>query len=167
MQTPTEPPSSFGKWVIRLSSGDRVFPTPAEMLKAYQRGELTDRKFLYHPTARAWTIADFDSLSVCIRCGHIGSPKAQTKTNGCLAAALFLFFVIPGIIYLVWAETSKSKHCRNCDAVDTLVPLTSPNAIALLGGTASQQAPRKRCRSCGGLYDAGASRCGCGAAIHS
>ena len=47
---------------------------------------------------------------------------------------LFLFFFIPGLIYLVWGMGAKAKvYCLRCHAENATVPITTEAAESLLG----------------------------------
>lgn len=104
-----------------------------------------DRKVLsstmiYRPGAAAWqraseipelsgiVYAAFAS-SVCRACGNRGEPVFRSKANGCVAVALLFFFIVPGIIYLIWAATTESDRvCPYCQSVNTMIPVNSPFA---------------------------------------
>jgi hypothetical protein len=61
---------------------------------------------------------------VCTRCGSVGAPKRYTPGSFGVELLLFLFFIIPGLIYGIWRLTARTWVCRVCLA-DTLVPLNS------------------------------------------
>lgn len=46
---------------------------------------------------------------VCTACYKVCSPVRQGAGSGCVALLLWLFFVIPGLIYTVWMMTKPSK----------------------------------------------------------
>ena len=62
---------------------------------------------------------------ICSSCGTIGNPKSFTRGSILIEIILWLCFIIPGLIYSIWRQTTKIKACRHCKA-ETLVPLNSP-----------------------------------------
>jgi uncharacterized protein (DUF983 family) len=107
---------------------------------------------------------------LCKNCGNQMRPNVTSKLNGCFFIVLLLFFVIPGILYLVWAGTQKVSTCPKCKATDCFVPLDAPEAqrmqrqesanpdAALTGGRVERPCPwcaeqilaaAKVCKHCG------------------
>jgi len=66
----------------------------------------------------------------CVKCGYKGKPKLITKGSIGLEIVLWLFFLIPGLIYSIWRHTSRYRGCLKCK--DTMIPLDSPVAQKLL-----------------------------------
>lgn len=62
---------------------------------------------------------------ICSACGHIGSSKTAIKGNGLIEIVLWLFFIIPGLIYSIWRSSSRYKVCKKCGSTN-LIPLDSP-----------------------------------------
>lgn len=62
---------------------------------------------------------------ICSQCGHIGSSQTAIKGNFTIEIVLWLFFIIPGLIYSVWRSSSRHKVCPKCGG-STLIPLDSP-----------------------------------------
>lgn len=62
---------------------------------------------------------------VCLNCGTVGKPKTKVKGNLLIEIALWLLFLIPGIIYSLWRSGKAYKSCRACGS-ESLVPLDSP-----------------------------------------
>lgn len=57
-----------------------------------------------------------DILIKCPRCGFEGDPKEFLSAySGCLSVVLFLLFIIPWIIYFIWAK-GKVK-CPKCGKI--------------------------------------------------
>jgi hypothetical protein len=62
---------------------------------------------------------------------------------------LFLFFIVPGVIYGIWRLAARKDVCASCLS-DSLVPINSP-----MGRTLANRAPRPGvsgasfCASCG------------------
>ena len=70
------------------------------------------------------------SQLICPNCGTIGNPKKHTKGSFIIEIVLWLFFIIPGVIYSFWRLTTRKKKCRSCGA-ENMVPLNSPVGIKL------------------------------------
>lgn len=67
---------------------------------------------------------------VCTRCGHVGSTGTETPGNLLIEIILWLFFLIPGLIYSIWRISKRHHVCRSCGVGAGLIPATSPNAGA-------------------------------------
>ena len=65
------------------------------------------------------------SQLICLNCGTVGAPKTVTKGSFLVEIILWLFFIIPGIIYSIWRLTTRAKACCSCGA-ENMVPLNSP-----------------------------------------
>lgn len=62
---------------------------------------------------------------VCALCGSAGSPKYRYRGSILIEIILWCFFLIPGLIYSVWRQTSKEKVCRKCGS-PSMIPANSP-----------------------------------------
>lgn len=67
---------------------------------------------------------------ICSNCGTIGKPKTVTKGSIWIEIILWLFLIIPGIIYSIWRLTTRAKVCPSCGA-EKMIPLDSPMGIRL------------------------------------
>jgi len=65
------------------------------------------------------------SLLICSNCGTVGTPKTITKGSFLIELVLWLFFILPGLIYTIWRLASRVKGCNSCGA-ENMVPLDSP-----------------------------------------
>lgn len=65
----------------------------------------------------------------CTSCGHEGKGRTRTRGSLLIEIVLWLCFLIPGLIYSIWRQSSKYKACARCGA-STLVPVNSPVAKA-------------------------------------
>jgi hypothetical protein len=65
------------------------------------------------------------SKLICSNCGTIGKPKTITKGSILIEIALWLCFLIPGLIYSIWRHTTRTNGCRSCSGAN-LIPLNSP-----------------------------------------
>ncbi len=72
---------------------------------------------------------------LCKNCGNQVRPNVSSKLNGCFFIVLLCFFIIPGILYLVWAGTQRVYTCPKCKAQNSMVPLTAPEAQRILSSS--------------------------------
>jgi len=63
---------------------------------------------------------------LCVKCGYKGKPKLITKGNIGTEILLWIFFLIPGLIYSIWRHASRYRGCPECK--ETMIPLDSPVA---------------------------------------
>ena len=77
---------------------------------------------------------------VCTQCGYVGKPKGAIKGNGAIEIILWLFFIIPGLIYSIWRSSSRHKICPQCKS-PSLIPIDSPRAkkVMLENGMTDQE----------------------------
>ncbi|HAK87902.1 MAG: hypothetical protein A2X55_12465 [Nitrospirae bacterium GWB2_47_37] len=62
---------------------------------------------------------------VCTSCGFTGESSAVTKGSIGTELVLWLFFLIPGLIYSIWRLSSKYEACPKCKQ-NTIIPIDSP-----------------------------------------
>lgn len=70
----------------------------------------------------------------CPHCGAVGYPKRKARGSFGVELALWLCFLLPGIIYSVWRGTTKYLACPECGSPG-VIPLDSPRAREALRGT--------------------------------
>ena len=68
---------------------------------------------------------------ICPRCGSHGPEKVVTPGSFLIELALWLFFLLPGLIYSIWRLTARKKVCSSCGA-DGLIPVDTPRGQQLL-----------------------------------
>lgn len=68
---------------------------------------------------------------ICPNCGFSGCTKTITKGSFSVELILWLFFLLPGVIYSVWRLASRYEGCPSCGAAN-LVPVNSPRGKQLL-----------------------------------
>lgn len=68
---------------------------------------------------------------ICSACGHVGSSKTAIKGSMGVEILLFIFFIIPGVIYSIWRSSSRYRTCSSCGSTN-LIPLNSPVGKKLL-----------------------------------
>jgi len=62
---------------------------------------------------------------VCTSCGTIGQTKRLTPGSFWVELALFLFLIIPGVIYGIWHLAGRKLVCAVCGSAN-LVPIDTP-----------------------------------------
>lgn len=70
-------------------------------------------------------------LSICGQCGSVGKPKKTAGGSFIVELALWLCFIVPGLIYSLWRVSTKRPTCRSCGAIYTMVPLHTPRGRQL------------------------------------
>jgi len=50
----------------------------------------------------------------CPNCETVGNPKVKNKGSGFVLIFLFLFFIIPGLFYLVYMLSGRIYSCKVC-----------------------------------------------------
>ncbi|HEU0080601.1 MAG TPA: hypothetical protein VFQ72_01060 [Candidatus Paceibacterota bacterium] len=78
-------------------------------------------------------------ILICTQCGHVGKPVYATKGSFGIEMLLWLFFLVPGLIYSIWRLSSKTNVCEQCKS-PSLIPVTSPNAKSIFESTGQNQA---------------------------
>ena len=59
-------------------------------------------------------------------CGYQGKLKKKFAGNSGIELVLYLFFIIPGLIYSSWRSSAATMGCPKCQS--TMIPLDSPVA---------------------------------------
>ncbi len=60
----------------------------------------------------------------CKNCGSKGIPINNTPGSFFIEVVLWLFLIIPGIIYTLWRLTSRKKVCPHCKSPN-IIPTNS------------------------------------------
>jgi predicted RNA-binding Zn-ribbon protein involved in translation (DUF1610 family) len=68
---------------------------------------------------------------ICGNCGYIGKTKKATKGSFWIELALWLFLILPGLIYSIWRITSRHFICPTCGSPE-LIPVDSPRGKKLI-----------------------------------
>ena len=58
----------------------------------------------------------------CKLCGHKGAAKNYTPGSILIELILWLFFIIPGIIYSCWRVSKREKVCAKCGKSTHIIP---------------------------------------------
>jgi len=75
---------------------------------------------------------------ICLTCGYVGKPITKTKGGCLIELTLWLFMILPGILYSLWRLTSKEKVCPSCEKA-TMIPTTTPKGKELLKKAKNQR----------------------------
>lgn len=65
-------------------------------------------------------------------CRYTGKSKTKVKGSFLLEVFLWLFFLLPGIIYTFWRHTTKQKVCPRCGHA-AMIPVDTPKGQELMG----------------------------------
>ncbi|MDA8082322.1 MAG: YqaE/Pmp3 family membrane protein [Nitrospiraceae bacterium] len=84
------------------------------------------------PAGATPSIKQYDySKYICTACRSVGTPKKVTKGSFWIEIVLWLFMIVPGLIYSIWRLTTKYNACPICQN-PTMIPLSSPMGKQLL-----------------------------------
>ena len=72
---------------------------------------------------------------MCLQCGSIGNTKRFMKGSVLTELFLWLFFLLPGLIYSIWRHSTVAQVCSKCGS-SNVIPLDSPVARNLQAGQA-------------------------------
>lgn len=65
----------------------------------------------------------------CNAC-HNFTPNALKKGNGWIELVLYLFYIVPGVIYSIWRRSGEPNVCPVCRA-DALVPASAAKPASI------------------------------------
>src|SRR5580658_4669242 len=68
---------------------------------------------------------------MCLQCGSVGDTKQFMKGSILTELFLWLFFLLPGLIYSIWRHTTVAQVCSKCGS-SNVIPLDSPIAQNIL-----------------------------------
>jgi hypothetical protein len=68
---------------------------------------------------------------MCLQCGSIGDTKRSMKGSVLTELFLWLFFLLPGLIYSIWRHSTVAQVCSKCES-SNVIPLDSPVAQNIL-----------------------------------
>lgn len=68
---------------------------------------------------------------ICSSCGIQGETKFETKGSFFIEVVLWLFFIIPGVIYTGWRLSNRQNICARCGS-DQLIPIDSPKGQQMI-----------------------------------
>lgn len=67
---------------------------------------------------------------ICTTCYKVGNSVKKTPGSIWIEIILWLFFLLPGVIYSVWRLMSKKEVCQSCGN-PTLIPIDTPKGQEL------------------------------------
>lgn len=62
---------------------------------------------------------------VCKDCGTVAESVTKAKGTMAVEIVLWLFFIVPGLIYSIWRLSNKYEACPACGS-EKLLPVNSP-----------------------------------------
>lgn len=65
------------------------------------------------------------ALKICEDCGSRTHGKTVTPGSIFIEILLWLFMIVPGLIYSIWRLTKRHRACHRCGS-PRLVPLDTP-----------------------------------------
>ena len=77
---------------------------------------------------------------MCPNCGNYVVPEKKVRGSFFFEIILWIFFIIPGLIYSIWRLTTKFIACPICENVN-LVPIDSPKGKQLMVDFMKNQSP--------------------------
>lgn len=105
----------------------------------------------------------------CNNCQQCGESKL--KGSGWITLILILFYIIPGLIYMVWRRSGLGA-CKFCDSVDLIPesrkPVKQIQQQSFTNQPLSESVPQVNCPDCKELIRFDARKCKhCGSYINS
>jgi len=76
-------------------------------------------------------LASDEDKEYCPSCGTVGVPQFRKSGSAAVEVLLWLFKLLPGIIYSIWRASTKRWVCPKCEQPG-MIPLDSPKAQAAL-----------------------------------
>jgi len=105
------------------------------------------------------------SSKYCLDCGFIGKPKQKTPGTFLWEIVLWLFFLVPGVIYSIWRLMARYQGCAKCGG-KRIVPVDSPVAQAAIRNLLPAESTQRFCTACGKPLSAGSQFCQiCGVSV--
>ncbi len=83
----------------------------------------------------------------CTNCKST-SPYAPNRGNGWIEVVLYLFYIVPGIIYSIWRRSGNSKICPICKKT-SLISAGSNTHVKCPDCAELVLREAKKCRHCG------------------
>jgi ribosomal protein S27AE len=67
---------------------------------------------------------------ICTQCHYIGKEVSHTKGTFLMEIVLWIFFIVPGMVYSMWRLSTREKVCPQCGQ-RTMIPVTSARGLEL------------------------------------
>ncbi len=101
---------------------------------------------------------------ICRNCGRVSEPERILKGHVLITLILLCFYIIPGIIYMIWRRTGLKDACAICKS-NNVVPENSPEGRRLSVDSIDEDTHVK-CPDCRELVLKDARKCKhCGTAL--
>ncbi|HEX5429844.1 MAG TPA: hypothetical protein VFX17_02060 [Patescibacteria group bacterium] len=68
---------------------------------------------------------------ICTTCHYVGKPIKKTPGSFAVELVLWLFIILPGLLYSIWRISNKQKICPKCKN-PTMIPADSPAGKELM-----------------------------------
>jgi hypothetical protein len=68
---------------------------------------------------------------ICSSCGYVGNSKMNAKGSIGIEIVLWLCFIIPGLIYSLWRQSSYHPICPKCGN-PSMIPIDTPRGEKML-----------------------------------
>ena len=68
---------------------------------------------------------------ICTTCGFVGKPKSKRRGHFIIEILLWLFMILPGVLYTLWRLTGIAKYCPACGN-PAMIPTSTPKGAELL-----------------------------------
>lgn len=76
---------------------------------------------------------------ICTACGSMAKPVTVTPGNFLTEILLYIFGVLPGILYSVWRIAKRHRGCPACGA--GMIPSTSPVGLQMIVSQTQRKRP--------------------------
>lgn len=73
----------------------------------------------------------FGKSHICGSCGEKVDAVKESKGSILILLVLILFFIIPGVIYLIWMLSGRRDQCPKCKSFD-VVKIKTPRGQKLM-----------------------------------
>jgi hypothetical protein len=78
---------------------------------------------------------------LCTRCGETAAPNTRIAGSDRLELALWLLFLVPGLLYCVWRHIHRRRACPACGSSDLVRESRASRSRSLQNGAPSAPAP--------------------------
>lgn len=92
--------------------------------------------FFFYSMAKGFKSSGSENM-VCKTCGHVGAAHSAVRGSLLIEIALWLCFIVPGLIYSLWRFTSRHNACPQCGS-DEMIPADSPIGRKIIDDNATQ-----------------------------
>ena len=62
-----------------------------------------------------------DSEIICKNCGEVSNAIIKTKGSIIIEIFLYLFYIIPGVLYTLYRVTNKYPICQHCESKEIIL----------------------------------------------